>query len=57
MNMEGSGAYGAGKATGHFDCSAYVRKPQVILRAVSLVGKHYLIMVIPMTMPTQSQQA
>ena len=38
MNMDGGGAYGAGKATGHFDCSAYVRKPQVILRAVSWVG-------------------
>ena len=37
--MEGGGVYGAGKATGLFDYLAYVKKPQVILRAVSWVGK------------------
>ncbi|KAI0236573.1 Synaptogyrin-1 [Lamellibrachia satsuma] len=35
--MEGGGAYGAGMATGHFDCSAYIKKPQVIVRFISLV--------------------
>ncbi|KAI0236574.1 Synaptogyrin-1 [Lamellibrachia satsuma] len=33
--MEGGGAYGAGKATGQFDYLVYIKKPQVILRAVS----------------------
>lgn len=37
--MEGGGtAYGAGKAGGPFDPFAYIRKPQVILRAVSWVS-------------------
>ena len=36
--MEGGGAYGAGKATGKFDYLVYIKKPQVILRAVSWVG-------------------
>ena len=35
--MEGGGAYGAGKAGGPFDPIAFVKKPQVILRAVSWV--------------------
>lgn len=38
IKMEGGGAYGAGKATGQFDYMAYVKKPQVIIRAVSLVS-------------------
>ena len=53
MNMEGGGAYGAGKTTGHFDCSAYVRKPHVILRAVGWVGRHYLTQLIQMTTLTR----
>ena len=37
--MEGGGtAYGAGKAGGPFDPLAYIKKPQVILRAVSWVS-------------------
>ena len=36
--MDGGGAYGAGKATGKFDIISFVKKPQVILRAVSLVS-------------------
>ena len=40
--MEGGGAYGAGKATGQFDYLAYIKKPQVILRAVSWVGRPIL---------------
>lgn len=36
--MEGGGAYGAGKAGGPFDPIAFVKKPQVILRAVSWVS-------------------
>ena len=36
--MEGGGAYGAGKAGGPFDPLAFAKKPQVILRAVSLVS-------------------
>jgi len=35
--MEGGGAYGAGKATGHFDPLAFIKKPQVILRLISWV--------------------
>ena len=34
----GGGAFGAGKAGGQFDPIAYVKKPQVILRSVSLVS-------------------
>ena len=34
----GGGAFGAGKAGGQFDPIAYFKKPQVILRAVSLVS-------------------
>ena len=37
-NMEGGGAYGAGMSTGHFDCSSYIKKPQVKLRSIGLVG-------------------
>ena len=38
--MDGGGAYGAGKASGRaFDVLAFVRKPQVILRAVSWVSR------------------
>ncbi|ELT99644.1 hypothetical protein CAPTEDRAFT_163343 [Capitella teleta] len=33
--MDAGGAYGAGKATGQFDPIAFVKRPQVILRAVS----------------------
>ena len=36
--MDAGGAYGAGKATGQFDPIAYIKKPQVILRAVSWVS-------------------
>jgi len=37
--MDGGGAYGAGKASGRaFDVITFIRKPQVILRAVSLVS-------------------
>ena len=32
------GAYGAGKAGAPFDPLAYIKKPQVILRLVSLVS-------------------
>ena len=32
------GAYGAGKAGAPFDPVEFIKKPQVILRAVSLVG-------------------
>ena len=36
--MEGTGgAFGAGKAGGQFDPIAYIKKPQVILRLLSLV--------------------
>jgi len=34
--MDG-GAYGAGKASGHFDVIAFLKKPRVILRLVSLL--------------------
>lgn len=34
--MEGGGAYGAGKATGVFDVISFIKKPQVILKLVSL---------------------
>lgn len=37
--MDGGGAFGAGKAGGQFDPVAYVKKPQVIVRALSLVSK------------------
>jgi len=44
--MDGGGAYGAGKATGRaFDVLTFVRKPQVILRAVSWVS--HLISPLP----------
>ena len=36
--MEGGGAYGAGKAGGPFDPLTFIRKPSVILRAVSWVS-------------------
>lgn len=38
-NMEGSGAYGGGKAGGVFDPITFVQRPQVILRAVCWVSK------------------
>ena len=38
--MDGGGtAYGAGKAGGPFDPITFVKKPQVILRAVSWVSQ------------------
>ena len=36
--MDG-GAFGAGKSTGKFEPLVFIRKPEVILRAVSLVTK------------------
>jgi hypothetical protein len=36
--MDGGGAYGAGKSTGKFDVTTYIKKPQVILRSVSWVS-------------------
>ena len=50
--MEGGGAYGAGKATGQFDYLAYIKKPQVILRAVSWVGRpmsHCMWLLFPLS--------
>ncbi|XP_050391093.1 synaptogyrin-2 [Patella vulgata] len=35
--QQGAGAYGAGKAGGAFDPVLYIKKPQVILRLVSLI--------------------
>lgn len=37
-NMDGGGAYGAGKAGAPFDPIQFVQRPQVILRAVCLVS-------------------
>jgi len=38
--MDGGGAYGAGKASGRaFEVLTFIRKPQVILRAVSWVSQ------------------
>ncbi|KAI0215259.1 Synaptogyrin [Lamellibrachia satsuma] len=36
-NTEGGGAYVAGMVTDHFDCSSYIKKPQVKLRSIGLV--------------------
>jgi len=37
MPQSSGGAYGAGKAGAPFDPLEFIKKPQVILRAVSLV--------------------
>jgi hypothetical protein len=37
-NMDGGGAYGAGKAGAPFDPIQFVQRPQVILRAACLVS-------------------
>ena len=34
----GGGAFGAGKAGGQFDPMVYIKKPQVILRLLSVVS-------------------
>jgi len=37
-NMDGGGAYGAGKAGAPFDPIQFIQRPQVILRAACLVS-------------------
>lgn len=37
-NMDGGGAYGAGKAGAPFDPIQFVQRPQVILRGLCLVS-------------------
>jgi hypothetical protein len=37
-NMDGGGAYGAGKAGSPFDPIQFIQRPQVILRAACLVS-------------------
>ena len=41
--MEGTGAYGGGKAGGTFDPISFVQRPQVILRCVCWVRKKYFL--------------
>lgn len=41
------GAYGAGKAGAPFDPLTYIKKPQVILRLVSLVSKVFFLIRFP----------
>lgn len=40
--MDG-GAFGAGKSGGPFDPMLFVRKPQVIVRLVSLVSSYFVL--------------
>lgn len=41
--MEGIGAYGGGKAGGAFDPVGFIRRPQVLLRALCWVGKFRIL--------------